>query len=103
MRIKSSCRDRLISKRPETSSRNATWDLPLKVRPQRGGRGQSEMRACHHVCGVYSMEAWREKPKTKSKGTGTSVSLKPPARQEENQESTMWGSLEKGGLQGGVS
>ena len=50
-----------------------------------------------------AMEAWREEPKTKSKGTGTSVSLKPPARQEENQESTMWGSLEKGGLQGGVS
>lgn len=47
-----------------------------------------------------AMEAWRKEPKTRSKGTGTRISLKPPARQEENQEGTMWGSLEKGGLQG---
>lgn len=50
-----------------------------------------------------AMEASREEPQTKSKGTGFRVTLKPPPGQEENQESTVLGSREREGFQGGVS
>ena len=49
------------------------------------------------------METYREEPQTKSRGTGFRVTLKPPPGQEENQESTVWGSREREGFQGGVS
>lgn len=49
------------------------------------------------------MEASREEPQTKSKGTGFRVTLKPPPGQEENRESTVLGSREREGFQGGVS
>lgn len=47
------------------------------------------------------METWRDVPKTRSRGTGMRVPLKPPSGRRKPGE-RVWGSPERGGLWGGV-